>query len=456
VSIDVDTLAELAPPHDVAAEQAVLGAMMLSQAVADELGERLTAEDFYRPIHASIFDAIFGLSMRGEPTDPLAVTNELRERGDLIRVGGVPYLHATVESVPTAANGGYYADQIIEHAKRRRLGEAALKIARLARDPGEVRELQDQASQLMYDAVADGGDRAEIVAVGDLFDETMEHIEAIGRGDIKPGLRTGLHDLDRLTGGLRAGELIIPAGRTSMGKSVLTQNWCVNIARVEIRPVILFSVEMSKREMMQRLFAEVAQVSLFRLREGQLTADDRDRLDRARTIIRAAPLYLVDTCRTVPAIRSFSRRFRQREGDLAAIGVDYLQRLQVVGKRVDRHQEVGQFADDLKYLAQDLEMAVISPCQLNRGPETRPGKDANIPRLSDLRESGNLEQSADMVVLIHRPDYYDKAHPRAGEADLIVAKQRNGPTDTCTVAFDGNRQKFHDIRFAGPRPMDSD
>ncbi len=277
-------------------------------------------------------------------------------------------------------------------------------------------------------------------------------MEAIKRGEIEPGAPTGLSDLDRLTGGMKPGQLWIPAGRTSMGKSVATQNWVINAAQHTQRPWILFSVEMSTEDMMNRLISQMARIPLYLITEGRHSDQDKRRIDRARDeIIYGMPLYLVDNVRTTPAIRAYCRRFQQKHGDLGGIGVDYLQLLQPVdsGRRnIQRHNEVGDQAHDLKFLGQDMHMPVLAPCQLNRGPESRPGKDANKPKLSDMRESGDLEQTADVAVLIFRPGYYDKNSTRNGEADFIVAKNRNGPTDTVTVAEQLHIQRFVDM--AGP------
>jgi replicative DNA helicase len=441
------------PPRDTKAEQAVLGAMMMSAAVADELSERLEPGDFYKGDHATIFSAILAVAANGNPPDPLAVAHYLAEADSLARVGGAPYLLACLESVPTAANGGHYASIVHDLAVRRRIVDAGLRLMQLGGGPGELAEVVEQAQQTAYDATTDRQDRAVITSVGDLIGATMDHVTDIAEGRIKPGIPTGLSDYDRLTGGHKPGQLIIPAGRTAMGKSVITQNWLLHAARTEVRPVILFSNEMSCDDMMIRILSQVSGVGLGRILTGQLDEVAKTSLARAEQRILTLPLYIVDTCRTVPAIRAFCRRFRQKHDDLAMIGVDYLQRVQPVGQRRERHEAVGEIADQFKDLAQDMAMPVIAPCQLNRGPETRPGKGANRPKLSDLRESGNLEQTADIVVLLFRPDYYDKNSPERGVAYLDVAKHRNGPTDEITVKADLQFQTFRDLPLVGaPQP----
>lgn len=437
-----------APPHDIPAEQAVLGAMMLSEAVADELSEKIDDRDFYRPVHAEIFRKIIDQLGCGEPVDALTIAHALGDR--LGPVGGVPYLHTCVERPPTAANGGYYAGIVVELAGRRRIIDAGTKITQLGRSDQDLSEVRDAAAQEAFEATTDRRETAVVSPVADLIGPTIEHLRKLASGEVEPGIPTGLRDLDELTGGLHPGQLWIPAGRTSMGKSVATQNWVHNAVRHSGRPGILFSVEMSKAEMMQRMVAEVASVSLARITKGTLTGDEWERIDGAQTYIGGLALHFVDNVRTVPGIRSAVRRFRQRMGDCCVVGVDYLQRLQGLDRRVDRHEEVGGFGDALKDLAQDMNVPVIAPCQLNRGPENRTGRDANRPKLADLRESGNLEQTADVVALLFRPDYYDKKSNRVGQADLHVDKNRNGPTGTVTVRANLVMQRFENIHTFGP------
>ena len=334
--------AELAPPNDNLAECVALGAMMLSPAIADAIAEILTAADFYKPVHGTIFDAIMRLSMSSQPIDGVTVSAELARTGDLVRVGGVPYLHTLIESTPTPANGPYYAHRVYDMATRRRIGEAGLKATMLARGPGDLPEIREQAQEAMYAATTAENERAPLVSVGDLTAPAIERIEKLSRGDVEPGISTGMVDLDRLLGGLRPGQLIIPAGRTSMGKSVITQNFLINCVRDTQRPTVLFSVEMSIDEMMTRILCQIARIPLHILISGKISDDDRTRLRRAEELVAAWPLFLVDTVRTVPAIRSYLRRFRQRMGDLAMFGVDYLQELTPAtgnGRRPDRHLE---------------------------------------------------------------------------------------------------------------------
>lgn len=446
-----------APAHDNLAEACSLGAMMMSPAMTDAIGEILTAEDFYKPVHGTIFNAIMRLAATGQPIDGATVTAELASSGEIVRVGGVPYLHSLIEAVPTAANGPHYALKVADAARRRRIVEAGLKVVQLGRQDSDVAEIAEQAQETIHKATTDKRDRAVITSIGDLADPALQHIEDVADGKIPAGIPTGLKDYDYLTGGHRPGQLIIPAGRTSMGKSVITQNWVRHCAQHVVRPVVLFSNEMSELDMMMRFYSEVARVPIHQILHGKITEDDRVKLRDARDLVMTWPLYVVDTCRTIPSIRSYLRRFTQRHGDLAMFAVDYLQKITPVrlGRREEqRYAEIGQFANDLKDTAMDLKAVCIAPCQLNRGPADRGGKEANKPRLTDLRESGDLEQTADNVILIHRPDYYDKQSSRPGEADLIVAKQRHGPTDTITVAAQLHIMRFVDMATIRPNSWD--
>jgi replicative DNA helicase len=447
-----DRLIETAPPNNNLAEVITLGAMMLNADVAGEIVDIVNRADFYRAAHATVFDAITALTDRGAPADAGTVMAELDRGEDLARIGGAAYLHTLIEATPLAVNGPHYARQVAELATRRRVIEAATKSIALARGGGEVAEVCEQVQTAMYEATTDKRDHAIVVSVGDLAEPTVRHIEDIAAGRIPRGIPTGLADYDRMTGGHRGGQLIIPAGRTSMGKSVITQNWVAHCAGEVAEPAILFSVEMDKSDMMTRLLCQVSRVPLHRLIHGEIDEQDRHALHVAEQRILTWPLWLVDSCRTVPSIRAYCRRFAQRVTKPALIGVDYLQRLSAPG-RADRHLEVGAFADQLKDIAQDFNMPVIAPCQLNRGPETRTTKNANRPKLSDLRESGNIEQTADVVALLFRPDYYDKESPRSGEADIDIAKNRNGPTDVITVAAQLHLQRFCDMTtLAAPEP----
>lgn len=427
------------PPHDHQAEQIVLGAMLLSKDAAGDITDILGARDFYRPAHATIYDAILDLYGRGEPTDPVAVANRLFAGRDLNRVGGAEYLHTLLDAVPVAAQAGWYARIVADKAQQRRLIEIGAQITQIGyagrRDVDD--DPTDRAGQLFFDAVADHN--TGTVSTEELLRETIEEIEAAGNGD-NPGLPTGLHDLDDLlNGGLRGGQLILIAGRPGSGKSVLT----MDVARHNAlcgKGVEVFNLEMSRSEVMMRVLAAETGIPFHQIRRGKLTDDDWTKITRKTPDIAESGLHIDDwPSHTLTSIRARARRRAQR-GTLDLIVVDYLQLL-TVGRRIEsRQQEVAEISRGLKLLAKELGVPVIACSQLNRGSEQRSDK---RPTLADLRESGAQEQDADVVILIHRPDYHDKENERAGEADLIVAKHRGGATDTVTVAA-----QLHQMRFA--------
>jgi replicative DNA helicase len=576
------------PPQDLVAEQSVLGGMLLSKdAIADVL-ERLRPGDFYRPAHQNIYDAILDLYGRGEPADAVTVAAELDRRGLLRRVGGAPYLHTLISTVPTAANAGYYAGIVAEKALLRRLVEAGTRVVQYGyagAEGSDVAEVVDRAQAEIYE-VTDRRLSEDFVALEDLLQPTMDEIDAIAsHGGLARGVPTGFTELDDVTNGLHPGQMVIVAARPGVGKAlaldtplptpmgwttmgdvnvgdeligadgeptrvVATTNVMLNrpcyevefsdgsviiadaqhqwptgygtrttaelrcgldsiaaagsIARYEDRravatlmapvlqidavrrvrsvPVrcvqvsnaarlylagrgmvpthnstlgldfmrscsikhrmasVIFSLEMSKSEIVMRLLSAEAKIKLADMRSGRMSDDDWTRLARRMSEISEAPLYIDDSPNlTMMEIRAKARRLRQR-ADLRLIVVDYMQ-LMTSGKKFESRQvEVSEFSRNLKLLAKELDLPVVAISQLNRGPEQRTDKK---PMLADLRESGSLEQDSDVVILLHRPDAFERDDPRGGEADLILAKHRNGPTKTITVAH-----QLHLSRFA--------
>ncbi|GID29146.1 replicative DNA helicase [Paractinoplanes brasiliensis] len=435
------------PPQDVAAEQGVLGGMLLSKDAIADVVEILKTQDFYRPVHATIFDVILDLYGRGEPADALTVAAALADSGDLQRIGGVPYLHTLIESVPTAANAAYYARIVGERAILRRVVEAGTKIVQLgygANGNGgrDVDDIVDLAQQAIYD-VTEKRVSEDYAALGDMLQPTLDEIEAVGAaGGVMSGVPTGFSDLDRLLNGLHPGQLIIVAGRPGLGKSTASMDFARNAAIRHNCASAIFSLEMSKIEMVMRLLSAEARVPLHVLRSGQLTDDDWSKLARRMGEISEAPIFVDDTPNmNLMEIRAKARRLKQRN-NLKLLVIDYLQLMSSPKRTESRQQEVSELSRGLKLLAKEIECPVIGVSQLNRGPEQRTDK---RPQLSDLRESGSIEQDADVVILLHRDDYYDKESPRAGEADFIVAKHRNGPTDTVTVAAQLHLSRFVDM-----------
>ncbi|WP_027342875.1 replicative DNA helicase [Hamadaea tsunoensis] len=438
---------ERTPPQDVAAEQSVIGGMLLSKDAIADVVEILRSSDFYRPAHATIFDAVVDLFGRGEPADAVTVAAALDSRGDLSRIGGAPYLHTLLNSVPTAANAAYYARIVNERAILRRLVEAGTKIVQLgygsAAGAGrDVDDVVDLAQQAIYD-VTERRVSEDFAVLADLLQPTLDEIEAVGaQGGVMSGVPTGFSDLDRLLNGLHPGQLIIVAGRPGLGKSTAGMDFARSAAIRHNLASAIFSLEMSKVEIVTRLLSAEARVPMHVLRSGQLSDDDWTKLARRMGEISEAPIFVDDTPNmNLMEIRAKARRLKQRH-DLKLIVVDYLQLMTSPKRTESRQQEVADLSRGLKLLAKEVECPVIAVSQLNRGPEQRTDK---RPQLSDLRESGSIEQDADVVILLHRDDYYDKESPRAGEADFIVAKHRNGPTDTVTVAAQLHLSRFVDM-----------
>jgi replicative DNA helicase len=435
------------PPQDVAAEQSVLGGMLLSKDAIADVVELLRPADFYRPAHARIFEMVLDLYGRGEPADAVTVAAALADAGELARVGGAGYLHTLMASVPTAANAAYYAKIVGERAVLRRLIEAGTRIVQLGYGSSggggrDVDDLVDIAQQAVYE-VTERRVGDDFAVLSDLLQPTLDEIEAVGaQGGVMTGVPTGFTDLDRLLNGLHPGQLVIVAGRPGLGKSTAAMDFARTASVRHNFASAIFSLEMSKVEIVMRLLSAEARVPLHVLRSGQLSDDDWTKLARRMGEISEAPLFVDDTPNmTLMEIRAKARRLRQRH-DLKLIVVDYLQ-LMTSPKRVEsRQQEVAELSRGLKLLAKEIECPVVAVSQLNRGPEQRTDK---RPQLSDLRESGSIEQDADVVILLHRDDYYDRESPRAGEADFIVAKHRNGPTDTVTVAAQLHLSRFVDM-----------
>jgi replicative DNA helicase len=437
---------ERTPPHDLLAEQSTLGGMLLSKDAVADVVEVVRGADFYIPKHEIVFDAVLSLYSHGEPTDVIAVTDELTKTGELSRAGGADYLHTLTGIVPTAANAGYYASIVAERALLRRLVEAGTRITQMGyAAEGEVLDLVNNAQAEIY-AVTGSTDSEDYVPLTEAVTVAIDEIEAAKHKDgSMTGVPTGFAELDELTNGLHPGQMIIVAARPALGKSTLALDFARAAAIKHDMATIFFSLEMGRSEIAMRLLAAEASVPLQSMRKGTVDSRDWTTIAATRGRINDAPLYIDDSPNmTLVEIRAKCRRLKQRVG-LKMVIIDYLQ-LMTSGKRVEsRQQEVSEFSRALKLLAKELQVPVIALSQLNRGPEQRADK---LPALSDLRESGSIEQDADMVILLHRESAYEKDNPRAGEADLIVAKHRNGPTRTVTVAFHGHFSRFADLAQA--------
>ena len=620
---------ERTPPHDVAAEQCVLGGMLLSKDAISDVIEVIRPTDHYRPAHQLIHEAVLDLYGRGEPADAITVANELTRRGEIARVGGGPYLHTLIASVPTAANAGYYARIVRERAILRRLVEAGTRIVQFGyAGEADADDLVDRAQAEVY-AVTDRRTSEDYHSLSEIMPGALDEIEAIGsRGGVLTGVPTGFADLDALTNGLHPGQMIVIAARPAVGKALaldtplptpagwttmgdvrvgdhligadgrptqvvaatevmhgrpcyaiefddgdviiadenhqwltwespradgaggsglvppqvvttgaiartlhhdavlrrsnhavaLTADiqrplavpayspggasgdrwrgdqerarwrYVVDVRAVASGPVrcvqvdsqdhlylagrgmipthnstlaldfaraaaikhsmatVLFSLEMGRNEITMRLLSAEARVPMHTMRTGQMSDDDWARLARRMSEVADAPLFIDDSPNmSLMEIRAKCRRLKQRN-DLKFVIIDYLQLMSSPKRVENRQQEVSEMSRSLKLLAKELEVPVIALSQLNRGPEQRTDKK---PLLSDLRESGSIEQDSDVVILLHREDAYERESPRAGEADLIVAKHRNGPTATVTVAFQGHYSRFVDMAPSG-------
>jgi len=442
--VDVDRT----PPQDIVAEQCVLGAMLLSKDAIADVVEVLRPGDFYRPAHQTVYDTVLDLYGRGEPADPVTVAAELTRDGALAKIGGAPYLHTLIASVPTAANAAYYADIVRERAILRRLVEAGTKVVQLGYGAasgmgGDVDEVVDRAQQAVYE-VTERRTSEDYFRLEDVLQQAFDEIEAMGsRGSELYGVSTGFRELDELTNGLHAGQLIVVAGRPAMGKSTIGMDFLRAASIKHQMTSVLFSLEMGRSEITMRMLSAEAQIWLSNLRTGKMTDADWNRLARRMGEIAQAPLFIDDSPNmSMMEIRAKARRLKQRH-DLRLIVVDYLQLMTSPKRTENRQQEVAEMSRSLKLLAKELEVPVVAISQLNRGAEQRQDK---RPQMSDLRESGAIEQDADMVILLHREDAYEKESPRAGEADLIVAKHRNGPTKDVVVLSQLHYSRFVDMQ----------
>ena len=433
------------PPHDNEAEQGVLGAMLLSPNTITDIIEELIPDDFYRPAHQLIYRAILDLFSDNKDVDPVIVAGRLDRNHDLERVGGAPYLHTLISSVPTAANARYYAEIVAEKAVLRRLVDAGTRVVQLGYEGTEGAEVDvvvDMAQQEVF-AIAQRNVTEDYAILADILQPTMDELDELSNhGGLARGIPTGFIDLDNLTNGLHGGQMIIVAARPGVGKSTLALDFMRSCSIKHNKASVIFSLEMSKSEIVMRLLSAETEIRLSDMRAGRMSDEAWAKLANRVGQISEAPLFIDDSANlTMMEIRSKARRLKQKH-DLQMIVVDYLQ-LMSSGKRVEsRQQEVSEFSRQLKLLAKELDVPLVAISQLNRGPESRTDK---RPQLADLRESGSLEQDADMVMLLYRPDSQDKDDERAGEADIILAKHRGGPIDTVQVAHQLHYSKFVDM-----------
>ncbi|BDR53805.1 replicative DNA helicase [Bombiscardovia nodaiensis] len=435
-----DMLFDRVPPHDDDAEMAVLGGMLMSKDAIGEVSQMIDVTDFYQPKHQTIYQAVITLFASSQPVDAVLVANQLLKDGDLEKVGGTDYLHSLVASVPTAANATYYADIVHQRAILRNVIAAGTKIAQLgySAQGSQAEDIVNLAQAEVYE-MSVGKVRQDYEAIGPVVQDTLEQLDKMQNGELEKGVPTGFQSIDDVTQGLQPGQMIVVAGRPAMGKSTLGVDFARAAALHNNMTTVIFSLEMSKNELAQRIISAETDIPLVALRRADdITSDRWKVLNNFWSKLQGAPLFIDDSPNmSLMEIRAKCRRLKQTN-DLKLVVIDYLQ-LMSSGKQVEsRQQEVSEFSRALKLLAKELEVPVVALSQLNRGPEARNDKK---PMLSDLRESGSIEQDADVVFLVNRPDFYDK-EDRPGEADIILAKHRNGPTDTFNLLFIGEKSKF--------------
>jgi replicative DNA helicase len=435
------------PPYSIEAEQSVLGGLMLDNRAWNDMGDRLSPEDFYREDHQLIYRAICELVGGGRPCDFVTLSEHLKAHGQLDAAGGLVYLGSLANDTPSAANVMAYADIVRERAVLRGLIAAGGDIAELGfrADGRSYAELLDMAEQKVF-ALRNRAEhaRSSYFAMPELMDTLERKIDFLRQNPSGlAGLSTGFNDLDAKTTGLHPGDLVILAGRPSMGKTSFALNIAEHVVTSPDRkPAAVFSMEMPADQLALRMLASFARIPMGRLRSGDLEDRDMDRLVSMSGLLRDAPLYIDETGALSPLeIRARARRIKARHG-LGLIVVDYIQLMQVPGTKENRTNEISEISRSLKALAKELEVPVIALSQLNRGVEQRDNK---RPRMADLRESGGIEQDADLVIFIYRDEVYNKDSPDKGTAEIIIVKQRNGPLGTVKTAFLGEYTRFDNL-----------
>jgi replicative DNA helicase len=433
------------PPQNLEAEQSVLGSMLIDKDALLEAAEILLADDFYRESHQHIFQSVLELSNRGEPVDLVTICEELENKGLLSKVGDAAYLATVTNMTPTAAHVKYYANIVKEKSLLRSLIRAATEIVTKSYGYIEnVEEILDEAEQMIFN-VARAKESKSFIHIREALEDTLEKLERLyeQKSGIT-GLSTGFVDLDNPTSGLQDSDLIIIAARPSMGKTTLALNMAQHIAVSDNLPVAFFSLEMSKEQLAQRLLCAHAEIDAQRLRRGFLSSEDWPRLTQAVGPLSEAPLYIDDTASiSVMEMRAKARRLKMEKG-LSAIFIDYLQLMRGHEKAENRQQEISAISRSLKALAKELDCPVIALSQLSRAVEQRPDK---RPVLSDLLESGGIEANADLVMFIYREDYYNPDTERKHVTEVIIAKQRNGPTGRAELYFMDRFNKFVNVTY---------
>ena len=430
------------PPQSLDAEMSLLGAVLIDEEVLADASEHVGTEDFYDKRHAMIFGAMMRLYERHKPVDLLTLTNELQKKDQLTEVGGSAYLTELTNYVPTAAHASSYAEIVAQKAVRRRLIKASADISQLGFDENTTtQELLEKAEAELF-SVSDQSLKQDLVSLESILTDSFDRIEELHRnkGQLR-GIRTGYRDLDTMTAGLQRSDLIIIAARPAMGKTTLVTNLAYNVATIEKKPVLFFSLEMSKEQLTDRMLADASGVDSWNIRTGNLSDDDWAKLSEAMGEMAEAPIFIDDTPGlSVLEMRTKARR-AMHDQQLGLVIVDYLQLMQANGNHNgNRVQEVSEISRGLKLIARELNVPVIALSQLSRSVESRTPP---VPQLADLRESGSIEQDADIVSFIYRPGYYEPDNPEFQNiTDLIIAKHRNGPVGKIQLYFHPERLRF--------------
>lgn len=433
------------PPHSLLAEQSVLGGLMHDAQVWDDLADRVVAEDFYRHEHRLIFASLAELAKRYKPLDAVTVSEHLEAGGHLQEAGGLPYLAGLVQDTPGAANIMAWADIVRDHSIRRQLIRAGASIIEqgYSKDGTDTGAMLDKAEREVFQIAERRRHNDKIgVLVSDLVGPAVEEIQRRSEGDDTAGLATGLARFDQSTTGLHPGDLVILAGRPAMGKTSLAMNWVEHAAMMQKVPAAVFSMEMPAIQLAQRLISSHGRIDQQALRTGNLSKEEWARINSAATTLRESVIIIDDTPALSPTeLRARARRMKREHG-LGLIVVDYLQLMQIPDSRENRTNEIAEISRSMKALAKELSLPIIALSQLNRSVEQRDNK---RPRMSDLRESGGIEQDADLIVFIYRDEVYNPDSVDKGVAEVIIAKQRNGPTGSVRAAFLGRYTRFENL-----------
>jgi replicative DNA helicase len=430
------------PPQNLDAEKSLLGAVLIDEETLADISEHVTPKDFYEKRHAIIYAAMLRLYEKHKPVDLLTLTEELSRKKEIEIIGGSTYLTELTNYVPTSAHAEAYAELVAQKAVRRRLIKASGEISELGyNEETTTQELLEKAEAELF-SVSDQSLKQDLVSTESILTDSFDRMEELhkNKGAIR-GVRTGYRDLDSMTAGLQRSDLIILAARPAMGKTTLVTNLAYNVATIAKQPVLFFSLEMSKEQLVDRMLADASGVDAWNIRTGNLSDDDFGKLSEAMGEMAEAPIFIDDTPgMTVLEIRTKARR-AMHEQPLGLIVIDYLQLMQSSSNRNDgnRVQEVSEISRGLKLIARELNVPVIALSQLSRSVESR---SPQIPQLSDLRESGSIEQDADIVMFIYREAYYNPETERENLTDLIIAKHRNGPTGKIELYFHPERLRF--------------